>query len=350
MRHTRHSSLTSSISVLGLLFLFLLIGCGDAIDFDKDSLFSLEDMARDSDYAGATIDMMEQFRQMIDTAVPHLGANPQAIPFSEAIPEGWQQNNARFEYKEEVTSENPDTVLVGVDSRLTASFYQEFDAFSQTPGVRTLDIVDSTALDSTVTMNLNVIEEEDTTYTDTTYTKEYMKSYLVWVNKFYYRSHQDANTELIRFDFGIPENPNLSPRKLEYMDYDNNSILDPDAPRIVTGDSLAIYYADNYQNISELEGVGNYSSVRVVFYSQGSSEFTRGAGMVNVWYLDMTNISPEPGNPMGEFSFHGTTTITDLENEVVLQVEGNVSLRSNAHGNATLRVNGGKNPDCIRGI
>ncbi len=314
----------------------LLSSCEDTKEFNADELFSLEDMARDQDYADALINMMNRWRVGINRAILNLGANPQAIPFNETIPEGWSRFSTMITLRDSISAisdtghvVDPDTLIIaGIEGILTQRFYNLMNFYPSST------VIDSIPLDST----LNVFPREITQ--DTLYVRHYVKRYEIWYEQYYQRTNQDAMWELLRFDYGLPPAQDVYPRKVEYIKEQLNTVLSPDVPQFTTGDSLVLYYADNYRNTSVLSGEGMYGDVQIVYFSTSTTGFSRGAGMLNIWRANISRLSPYPGNPMGDFDIDGITQINDLENQVELSVRADVSLRANATGEGSIQVNG----------
>ncbi|MBZ0265551.1 hypothetical protein K8I28_12875 [bacterium] len=315
----------------GILMLALFLGilsfsgCTEVKEFDADELFSLEDMASDIDYAVQLLTMMNRWRPNIEFAVEHLGANPNVIPFSELVPEGWSEYDIPVSLRDSVTAATEaDAIIPGVEDDLRERVNQILAQFGGTT-----TILDPGTLDSTMVFANNA------------YTKHYELVVTLWYEQYYERSFQDANQELIRFDWTVPDQFDVTPRKVEYLNIELLTVADPSAPNLSTGDSIAVYYTDDYSNVSNLSGEGRYADVRLVFYSGGGGG-NRGAGMINIWEAEMTNLSPIPNNPKGDFIISGITTIDDLSNRVDIDVRAEVHLRANGTGSGWLKANGEK--------
>jgi len=251
--------------ILGLLLFTMLInGCNEGSDFDPDLLFTLEDYANDTNYAGVYIDMMNRWHTSMTTAKSHLAANVSGIPFVEAVPSGWRP------------------------------------------------ITDS-----------QLLHEE-----------------LGFDDDWYFASFQDAIYEIIRFDYQVPASAPVSPARVDYgrVRYQR----DPLGGTHLNGDVVTLSYTDNYSNVSRAEGVANYGSLRVLYFTRaGSSVQNFPAAMVNQWNAEVTDVSTLPHNPSATFEVTGQTIIlrVDTQDQVVLPIRATTVLRSNGRGEASIRVN-----------
>lgn len=161
-----------------------------------------------------------------------------------------------------------------------------------------------------------------------------------YTGDWYYSSFQDAQYNLIRIDQDVPASAPLHPARVDYgtLKLRNNPI---DNTSMATGNMISVYYANDYENRSILEGSGAFSNVSVLFFTRGSSAQQQfPAAMVNEWSGDFTGIAATPDNPTATFTVNGTTTILRIDNldSITQQIRGETIIRSNGQGTTSVYV------------
>ncbi len=247
---------------LMVVMILALTGCNSEPEFNVDALFSLEDFARDIDYAESLVTMLNRWHPIVGESVEMMGGSPNAIPFDEVLPVGWE-------------------------------------------------IADSTAL----------LFIGDTTGVN-------------FDNPWYLRNYPDGARDYVRFNHQEPENSVVDPNQVEYWKISISEYIV--GTRTATGDYIRTNYADNYENLNELEGDGFFIEVKPVFYS-GTVQ-NQFAGMTNMWEADFDNVSANPNDIQGNFTISGDTRLDRELETVTLRVTADVLIRPNATGEATLYV------------
>ncbi len=259
----------------------LFMGCNEGADFDPDLLFSMEDFAQDQDYAFLVVWMMDNWYKSMHEGKQYLDGNNPGLPFTEAVPPGWNQ----------------------VDPA-------------------------SRAYPWSITYLPDGTEATDETQ---------------WLDDgWYYYSFQDAVYQFARFDEQVPADNELVPAQVEYMNFQFTT--GPQGQVVALGDSVSIYYTNDYLNQSRLQGEAMYSNVRLLLLSGDNTGDIANttAIMYTILNGDLTGLSAEPNNPQGQYTVTGETLLQrlDLSDQVTLDVEVNVNLRANNQGEGNIVVDG----------
>lgn len=242
-----------ALTILAMVALVAFNGCNDEPDFNVDELFTLQDYARDTDYATALIDMMNNWQVHSDEMLSYLGGRVDAPNFGENPPVGWVQSEV-----------------------------QGFEDY-------------------------------------------------------YERRFPDGSVDIVGFNIGLTDPPeDISPVKVDYVSVKSVDFVGGVSANL--GDSLSYWYADDYENLAEVEGTGSFIDLRVVFFGSGSA--FGGAGMLNQWNVEMSNVLADPNAMQGNYELTGTTTIVDAQTqeELPLAVEAEISIRPNGTGEAAIYV------------
>ncbi len=159
--------------------------------------------------------------------------------------------------------------------------------------------------------------------------------------------------EYIRFDHNITPPSDIAPVKAEYYRFFSDTIHVPEGSfPYVVADSVSLSYAADGANISKLQGEALYINLDYLQRNTGNNQFIS-AGMLNEWQGSVNNLSPEIGNPKGEYlieKLEGDRSITRIDiitEHVTLPVRMEIQIRSNATGEGTVWVKGEKRIDLV---
>jgi hypothetical protein len=162
-----------------------------------------------------------------------------------------------------------------------------------------------------------------------------------WLDdQWYYRSYQDAAYEFTSINRDVPAGTELNPAQAAYMRL--SFLVSPLGGTFAVGDSVSVEYADDFTKESELRGDAMFWNSDAVQASSAPTDLASYASMSNVWGGSITNMTPDPNNPQGDFDISGVTQIVraDLLEQATLGVQINASIRSNGRGEATIVVAG----------
>lgn len=272
--------------------LLLGLGCNEATNFDPDALFSIEDYARDQDYALNFVHMMNQWHESIGNAKQYLDTNVDGLSFTESVPAGWERIDPSLRsYPWSIVAlpdpNNPGQLIPATDEE------QRLDS--------------------------------------------------LW----YYSSFQDASYQFASFDRDVPDEITFAPAKVQYMQM--RFLSTPYGTSVGFGDSVMVAYEDGYRNPSMLVGAGKFWNSDVVTAQEAPSDIASYASMSNYWRASIDHMSSLPGNPQGEFDIDGETILVrvDLVEQATLDVRIDASIRSNARGNAVIWVEGEKRAEVV---
>lgn len=162
----------------------------------------------------------------------------------------------------------------------------------------------------------------------------------IFGDEWYVKSFQDTEFEFISVNREVPGDNDLDPARIDYMRLE--FLASVYGGNLGVGDSVGVEYSDNFANPSALTGGGGFWNNILVTAQDAPTDIAAYATMTNIWHGDFTNLSPELDNPQGEFSVAGQTVLVraDLAEQATLNVSIEASVRSNAKGEATIRVNG----------
>lgn len=161
----------------------------------------------------------------------------------------------------------------------------------------------------------------------------------------YYKSFQDAQFDLLMLNRDVPAEIERTPAKIEYQRRSFRHApagTNAENEVIFTGDSVAVAFADNFQNRQILEGQAMYTDIEILFYGGSTSAANLPAVMDLEWHGELSNLSPERNNPEGHYVVTGKSTISriDSEESVTVDVEVTFDIRSSRTGEGVVKVNG----------
>ncbi len=158
----------------------------------------------------------------------------------------------------------------------------------------------------------------------------------------YISAAEGGNADTIIFDLDVTPPGDISPVKATLL---RRNLAEVNAGaeffRFLVGDSISVMYADGLRNVTELTGGGSYADFRVVFFANPAGVIlNRAAGMSTVIYGTFEDLSSEVGNPQGSYNGTGTTLILTPDDFVTLDVQVQLSMRSNSRGEGRIWAKG----------
>ncbi|GBE30491.1 hypothetical protein BMS3Bbin04_01526 [bacterium BMS3Bbin04] len=284
--------------LLGGMLLFVALGCNEESNFDPSELFSIEDYAQDQDYALNFIQMMDSWHKSTKEAKGFLETNVEGLTFLEYQPDYWQN----------------------------------VDPSSRSYIWSTLFMLDPNGSGDPNDPFAYIPADDDAQ---------------LFNSDWWFRSYQDVEYKLIALDRSVSQTAAYAPAEISLMNLVFQA--NPYGGSFAMGDSVSVWYTDDFSNPSALEGSSMFWNRSLVQAQEAPTDIASYANMSNAWGGTMTNLHPDPNNPQCEFDVSGVSVLVraDLVETATLGVSIEASIRSNGRGEGVVYVDGEKRTEIV---
>jgi hypothetical protein len=159
--------------------------------------------------------------------------------------------------------------------------------------------------------------------------------------EWYVHPVQDAEYNIVRFNYGITDPEVANPALVEYGVLFSEMTQEGNA---YPNHAVGVAYQDEYQNKSLLIGGGNNNDVNLIFAtSGGGGNFIINPAVFSTQIVfTIDEMSSSMDNPLVTGTFTGLANIRRVASMdmVDLDITGEINIRSNGRGNATLSIDG----------
>jgi hypothetical protein len=156
-------------------------------------------------------------------------------------------------------------------------------------------------------------------------------------NDFYIKDFQGMENRFIRFDKDVPAGTSMYPAKVEYI---KTARQVTPGGTFSQGDSVSVYFQDDYENRSLLNGDLRFNDLTIM--PRQVQGFTQVAVMSSLLDGTIEDMVSGLNNPAGRYNINGIVTIQpqDLSTGVILDVSITGEVYPNGNGNLSIFVEG----------